>query len=122
MVRYGKKSKLVVILKNIKQEKKLDAKTYIVKIIDKELFDFWQEVMEEYGYAYVIDRAPLHMGVASVRRRQLEKHDWKGFGPGTWSLCSPDLNPIENVWHMLTCTVRKQDPLLKTEVELTRFY
>jgi hypothetical protein len=87
----------VVIPKNIKKGKKLNAETYMVEIIDKELFNLWLEAMEECGHIYVMeDEAPPHIGVASVRR-QLEKYGWEGFGLGTWSSCFSDLNPIENV-------------------------
>jgi hypothetical protein len=97
-LRYGKKSKLIIIPKNIEKGKKLDTETYMREIMDKELFDFWQEAMEECGYVMVMeDEAPPHMGIAVVKRRQLEEHGRKGFGPGTWPSYSLDLNPIENV-------------------------
>ena len=78
-IRYGRKSKLVVIPENIEKGKKLDAETYLTEIMDKELFDFWQEAMEECGQVYVMeDGAPPHQGVASVRRKELEQVGWEG--------------------------------------------
>src|SRR5437762_6864735 len=93
-IQYGKKSKLVVIPENIEKGKKLNTETYIQEIMDKELFDFWQEAMEDCGHVMVMeDGAPPHMGIAEARRRQLMEYGWEGFGPGTWPSCSPDLNP-----------------------------
>jgi len=75
---------LVAIPKNVEKGKKLDAETYMIEIMDKELFNFWQEAMEECGHVYVMeDGAPSHQGIASARRRQLEEVGWEGWGPGT---------------------------------------
>jgi hypothetical protein len=81
-VHHGKKSKLVVIPENIEKGKKLDAETYMAEIMDKELFDFWQEAMEDCGHVFVMEDGALsHMGVASARRRQLEEVGWEDWGP-----------------------------------------
>ena len=118
-IRYGKKSKLVIISENLGIGNSLDAEVYLTEIMDKELYDFWQEAMEDCGHVRVMeDGAPCHQGVASVRRKQLEEVGWEGWGPGTWPSSSPDLNPIENVWHMVKCGVRKRHPPPRTAKEL----
>jgi hypothetical protein len=74
----------VVIPENIEKGKKLDAKTYMTEIMDKELFDFWQETMEDCGFVWVMkDGASCHQGIASARQSQLENDGWEGWGSGT---------------------------------------
>jgi hypothetical protein len=107
-MRHGKLSKLI-ILPESKGQGKINAREYCDIIMDGEFFDCWQEGSEELGYVMMMeDGAPYHKGAASVRRKELEEVGWIGWGPGTWLSNSPDLNPIENLWHILRSNIRKR--------------
>ena len=75
--------------------------------------------MEDQGHVYVMeDGASCHQGVAAARKEQLKEFGWEGWGPGTWPSNSSDLNPIENVWHMLKVAIRKRLWQPQTEADL----
>jgi DDE superfamily endonuclease len=53
-----------------------------------------------------------------IGRKELEEVGWIGWGPKTWPSNSPDLNPIENVWHIVKTDIRKMDPQPRTKQQL----
>lgn len=108
-----------IIMKEKAGAGKLNAVEYCAEILDRELFDFWMSSMEECGHVLIMeDGVPYHKGATSVRRAQLIDDGWIGWGPGIWPTSSPDLNPIENLWHILRCNVRKRKPIPLKKEEL----
>lgn len=117
-MRYGSLSNLVVLPEK-KGDGKFTSREYVDVIMDGELFDRWAQGMEELGDILIMeDGAGYHKGVATNRRKQYQEDGWQGWGPGTWPANSPDLNPLENLWHVLETKVKKRNPRPMKKKEL----
>ena len=66
------------------------------------------------------DGAGYHQGVATTHREQYQHDGWQGWGPGTWLANSPDLNPLDNLWHLLRTNVKKWNPKPMKKDELVK--
>ena len=110
-----------MVISEIKEDEKMNAKEYLKIIMDEEMFDFWLDSMEKIRYVLMMkDGAEYHQGVASRRRLELEGVGWLGWGPGSWPSNSPDLNPIENLWHILCSNIRKRKVQPRTKEDLIK--
>jgi hypothetical protein len=64
-VHYRKKSKLVIITRDLKKNHKFNVDAYPNEVLDK-FFDLWMEDMEDCKHVYVIEHGALsHQGVVS---------------------------------------------------------
>src|SRR5205814_7703981 len=71
-------------------------------------FNSWKKGMEELDDLLILEgEVGYHQDIASRRR---EQYQWQGWGPGSWPANSPDLNPLENLWHLLRANIKKRNP------------
>ena len=75
--------------------------------------------MEELGEVVVMeDGVPYYRGAALVRRKQYKEDSLLSWGPRIWLANFPDLNSLENLWHILRSNVgkRRPHPMKKSEL------
>lgn len=111
----GGRSPLIVMERDQQSKRKgYSAKSYI-KALEEGLLPIYDGTRH-----FQQDNAPIHKS-----RPVVDFMDYHAISLIEWPSHSPDLNPIENVWHMLKMAVTKQYPdmgkLLKNEADISKF-
>ena len=108
-IAYNKKGPLIILPKG-----KLSSAEYVDFILSKPLLDFYMDLSEERGLVKVVeDGAPIHTAKFTQSFRDSHFLD-SLYHPSQ----SPDLNPIEHVWHRLKSSLSKRGTIPKNTQEL----
>jgi DDE superfamily endonuclease/Transposase len=96
----------------VRLEGKITAAVYI-EILKDNLIPFINNLTDKDKYSFQEDNAPIH--TAKIAKKWKENNNIKTL---SWPAQSPDLNPIENLWHELDRKVRSHKLLPKNKDEL----
>ncbi|KAF7964799.1 hypothetical protein HWV62_2878 [Athelia sp. TMB] len=108
----GRKGPLVVLEYPGGKGGGMTAARYQEQVLDRVLHEFYQEMAEERGQVvFQQDGAPCHR--AASTRRWL---DLNSIERTPHPAASPDMNPIEPVWHVLKTLIRNR-PRIPTSLE-----
>ena len=86
---------------------KMDSEEY-QQTLHEHLTPFWQN-----DYLFMQDNASVHRSGSTLQ--YLAEH---GIFTLYWPACSPDLNPIENLWGLLVRNVYRDNKQYSTVIEL----
>jgi transposase len=81
------------------------------KILQNQMFPSAKALFGRKEWIFQQDNAPVHTYKPNMK--YLEK---KGTNIMDWPACSPDLNPIENLWHILDQNTSKRQPKNETDL------
>ena len=91
---------------------KVNAQKYI-KMLKEEAIDKFNNVAGAGKYVFQQDNAPCHVAKISLEFFKKEKIQLLD-----WPPCSPDLNPIENLWGIISNKLYKGGRIFKSVKEL----